>query len=126
VRETNGRYYITCRLDAFIQLDNVGVEFVAKTFQPLVGKTADHNFRETTAFLSLLSHTAEVNHTGVQQLASKLTKVPPNDRQEFGTLAEKLATKAALEYQDFAGPPPLPAATARRTTPLGNPTKGRK
>ena len=30
IRETNGRYYITCRLDAFMHLENVGVELVAR------------------------------------------------------------------------------------------------
>lgn len=125
VRETSGRYYITCRLDAFIQLDNVGVEFVAKTFQPLVGRTADHNFRETTAFLSLLSRTAETNQAGVQQLAGKLTKVDPNDREKLATLAEKVSVKAALEYRDVEGPPPVPAATARRVTPTARPANER-
>jgi hypothetical protein len=126
VRETNGRYYITCRLDAFIQLDNVGVEFVARTFQPLVGKTADHNFRETTAFLSVLSRMAEVNCASIQHMAGKLNKVAPAECEELATLAEKLAAKASLEQREVVGPPPVPTATARRASPPVSPAKGRK
>ena len=126
VREPSGRNYITCRLDAFIQLDNVGVEFVAKTFQPLVGKTADHNFRETTAFLSLLSRTAETNQAGVQQLTGKLKKVDRADREQLSALAEKIAAKSMLEYREVAGPPPVPTASARRVTPASNSVKERK
>ena len=59
VREPNGRYYITSRLDAFMQVEHVGAELLTKTFQPLVGRVADINFTYTTGFLGNLSRTAE-------------------------------------------------------------------
>jgi hypothetical protein len=94
VRETDDKYYITCRLDAFIQLQNVGLEFVARTFQPLVGKTADHNFRETAAFMSMVSRSAERDPRVVQNLATKLTKVPEEDRDQLCDLAKEVALAA--------------------------------
>ncbi len=95
VRETDDKYYITCRLDAFIQLQNVGVELVAKTFQPLVGKTADHNFRETAAFMAMVSRSAEREPRALQHLASMLNKVDDEDREQFCELAQSLSDAAA-------------------------------
>src|SRR5690606_41855295 len=59
VCETNGRYYVTARLDTFLRVDNAGVELVAKLIQGWVGKTVDHNFAETIGFLGSVSRTAE-------------------------------------------------------------------
>jgi len=108
VREPDNKYYITCRLDAFIQLKNVGVELVAKTFQPLVGKTADHNFRETASFMSMISRSAEAKPQALYQLTSKLTKVEDEDREQFAELTHKL-TLAALNRNTAA---PRAAATS--------------
>ena len=95
VRETNGRHYVTSRIDTFIQLDNTGLELLAKTFQPLVGRLADYNFTETAGFLASLSRTAEVNGPGVQRLAAKLTNVEPATRQQFAALAASVGQKSA-------------------------------
>ncbi|MEX0712300.1 MAG: hypothetical protein WD278_08115 [Pirellulales bacterium] len=96
-RETSGRFHVSCRLDAFLQLEHAGVEVLAKTFQPLVGAAADHNFRETTAFLASLSRAAEGNHPGMQTMAARLTNVEAKDREQFAALAEQLAVKSALQ-----------------------------
>jgi hypothetical protein len=119
VRETNDRYYITCRLDAFIQLKNVGVELVAKTFQPLVGKTADHNFRETAAFMALVSRSAETKPDALERLTSKLTKVPDTDRNQFRDIAGELAM-AALERDSSSAN----SSTGKRKTALKPVTSG--
>lgn len=114
VREPNERYYITCRLDTFIQLNNVGVEFVAKTFQPLVGKTADHNFRETAAFLSLVSRSAELKPAALQGLCARLHRVSDDDRDDFCELADQL-TLAAIERQEMQSQATAANPAARRT-----------
>jgi hypothetical protein len=106
VRETDGRYYVTCRMDAFLQVDHLGLEILAKTFQPLVGAAADHNFQETAAFLGSMSRAAEINQPGVQQLIPKLTRVEAGERDLFSTLARQVSTRsAAMEAE---------AATAKR------------
>ncbi len=114
VRETDDKYYITCRLDAFIQLQNVGVEFVAKTFQPLVGKTADHNFRETAAFMSMVSRSAERDPRVVQNLAAKLTKVPDEDREQLCDLAKEIS-QAALDRNSLSVNTQVAPSSQRRT-----------
>jgi hypothetical protein len=111
VRETDGRYYVTSRLDAFMNIEPGGMEFLTKTFQPLVGKIADNNFLQTAGFLGSLSRTAEVNNAGMQRLAKKLTKVQPEVRRQFAQLSDKVAQRAVATGR--AGPAPGRSAQAQ-------------
>jgi hypothetical protein len=94
LRDADGRHYITSRLDSFMHVEPSGVEFLTKTFLPVVGKVADNNFVQTAAFLASVSRTAEVNNPGVQRLASKLSKVQPETRKGFAQVAEQVSQKA--------------------------------
>lgn len=111
VRETDGRYYITTRLDTFLHVEQVGAELLAKTFHPWMGKTADRNFVQSVAFLGSLSKTAEVNSGGVQRLAARLIHVQPEVRSELAELAAKLPGKYAPET---SAKTPDPAKVTRR------------
>jgi hypothetical protein len=95
MHETNGRYYVTNRLDAFIQIDHVGVELIAKSFQPLVSKSADYNFAETSAFLANVSRTAEVNTPVMLRPAEKLTAIAPQVREEFAQVTISVSERSA-------------------------------
>jgi hypothetical protein len=99
MQETNGRHYITNRLDTFIHIDHAGLELIAKTFNPLVAKPVDVNFRETISFVGTVSRTAEVNAAGMQRLANKLTTVEPDIRDEFSRLSMEIGTQAARREQ---------------------------
>lgn len=94
VQESDGNCYITSRLDTFIHVENATVDFLTRTFQPLVGKVADHNFLQTTAFVGSLSRTTQNNHQGVQRLAARLHRVDPKVRREFADLAGEIGQKA--------------------------------
>ncbi len=94
LQEADGRCYVTSRLDSFMNIEPDGVEFLTKTFQPLVGKIADNNFLQTAGFLGSISRTAEVNNPGVQRLARKLDKVQPEVRVQFAQLAGQAAARA--------------------------------
>ncbi len=100
VRDSDGKCYITSRLDTFTHIENVGIEFVTKTLQPLMGKVVDNNFLQTSAFVAGLSKTAETNPRGVRRLAGKLDKVQPEVRQQFALLAYKAAEKAGRNGED--------------------------
>jgi hypothetical protein len=93
--ETNGRPYVTARLDSFILVDRLGAELVAKTIQPLLVKTADHNFVETMKFVSTFSQTAEKNPAGMQRLATKLEKL--DDPTRTGMV--QVCAQVAARYQ---------------------------
>jgi hypothetical protein len=94
VREPDGRYYITNRLDTFLRVEPGGAKLLTKAVQPLMGKTADNNFVQSVAFLGSLSRTAEVNSRGVQRLATKLQHVQPDVRAQLAELAADVAEKA--------------------------------
>jgi hypothetical protein len=95
VRETDGRYYVTSRLDGFLSVEPIGAELLTKTLYPLVAKNADANFIQTVAFVGSLSRTAEVNSHGMQRLAAKLTHVRPEVRQELANVSASVGAKAA-------------------------------
>jgi hypothetical protein len=97
VRETNDRYYITSRLDCFLTIEPAGAELLGRTVSPLMGKTADNNFIQTVGFVGSLSRTAEVNGRGVQRLATQLTHVQPEVRNQFAVLAAKMSASAAAD-----------------------------
>lgn len=103
VRETDGHYYITARLDVFVRLDRGSTaDILAKTFRPLVGMVADHNFTQTMAFIQSLSDAAEKNPRGMLRLAEKLS-VPESTREEFiamtGRVAERAENRRSISLQ---------------------------
>jgi hypothetical protein len=90
------RSHISNRLDVFIQVDNVGVEIVAKTLHPLMGKTADSNFAESTRFVSQVSRVAEKNGPGVQRLVGRLTNIDPSVRNRFSQITASINQRAIM------------------------------
>jgi hypothetical protein len=93
VRETDGRSYITSRMDVFVSVEPGAAELVARTLHPLVGKIVDNNFSQSVAFVGSLSRTSEVNSRGVQRLADKLTHVKPEFRRQLAELAGGVAER---------------------------------
>jgi len=92
LRETDGRYFVTAALDTFVKVDRYGPEVLAKTFQPWVGKVADHNFTETMSFVAKLSQTAERKPDGIERLTQKLTGVHPDVRAKFLEISARMAS----------------------------------
>ena len=91
------RCYISNRLDMFLQLDRAGVELVAKTLHPLLGRTIDTNFSESARFVGQISFVAENNGPGVQRLASRLDNIQPEVRSRFSQIAASINQRAALK-----------------------------
>ncbi len=95
VRETNGRTYITVRVDTFVHIEKMGIELVAKTVQPWISKMADQNFVETLSFVSNFSRTAEKNPQGMQRLAARLSTVDAPTRNELVQICYRTADRYA-------------------------------
>jgi hypothetical protein len=102
VRETNGRYYVTSRMDSFLSIDPSAAEIVTKTLSPVLGKTVDNNFTQTLTFVGSLSRTAELNSRGVQRLGSQLSHVQPEVRDRFVELAAEMPKKQAADGEGRA------------------------
>jgi hypothetical protein len=95
VQETNGRHYVTVRVDSFVKIEQMGVELIAKTVQPWISKTADRNFIETLSFVSNFSRTAEKNPQGMHRLAARLASVDEPTRSELVALCYRTAERYA-------------------------------
>ena len=93
--DTGPTTQVTHRLDMFVQIDNIGADLLAKTLYPLVGKSADHNFVETSRFVGQISQAAETRPNGMQQLANRLTKTDPAVRGQFATLSAAIFNRAS-------------------------------
>lgn len=93
--ETNGRPYVTARLDSFVLVDRWGAEMVAKTIKPILINTADHNFTETMKFVGTFSKTAENNPSGMQRLSERLEKLDEPTRQGMA----RVCAATAARYQ---------------------------
>ena len=118
LQETDGQYYITSRMDTFIQIEHAGVEVLAKTLQMLIHRSADYNFVETAAFLGTVSRTAEANPTGMRRLADKLANLEPNVRDEFAELSMKVGEKARNRQSTSVSQAPLSVVPVSSTQPL--------
>lgn len=105
--ERDGRQYVTSSLDVFVRMENVGIDLVTRTLHPLMGKTADINFRETNRFIGEVSRAAETKYAGIQNLMPKLTNVEPEVLQKFSS------TAAAVNQKARNRPQALPAQGVR-------------
>ena len=94
-KDAEGRYFITSRMDGFVNVDSGGAEMLARVLQPLVVKNVDDNFIQTIAFLGSMSKTAEVNAGGMQRLAGRLAHVQPETRQQLSAVLASVAQRAA-------------------------------
>ncbi|MDO4571291.1 MAG: hypothetical protein Q4D38_12975 [Planctomycetia bacterium] len=103
-----GERFLAIRLDAFMQIENNGVDALAKTFQPVVGRVADHNFAQVAGFLGQLSKTSAENGFGVAAMSERLTRVPVEVQQEFAKVAISVMERADAEALQ---PLPVPVAS---------------
>jgi hypothetical protein len=116
--QRDGRVFVTCQLDTFIQLENGGLEVLAKTLQPVMGKTADYNFVETVKFVSQISAAAERNAPGMERLANRLNNVDPAVRESFIKHTLVVNQRALLRQNVQATPSLLEPRTATPATAL--------
>jgi hypothetical protein len=121
-KTSDGRPIVRCNIDAFLHLENIGASVLAKTFQPLVTTSADHNFRETTAFLASVHRAAESNYSGMQRLTEKLTNVDDEHRRELADITTQLAVRAALAETK----PPTAGSSRSSTATRSAPPRVRK
>lgn len=91
--DNTGKPTAVNQLDVFLKVDNATVGLIAKTIQPLVGPTADHNFVESLKFVQRLNETTAKNGPGVQRMGSRLD-LDPNVRQQFNQVVDVVFQRA--------------------------------
>jgi len=95
VREADGRYFVSGRMDTFIKVENAAVELIARTLKSIVVKSTDENFSESLAFVGKVSRTAEKNPDGMKRLSGRLAKVQPEVLKQFDALTDRVAERAS-------------------------------
>lgn len=101
-----GKPVATSQLDVFLKIENATAGLIAKTIQPVVGSTADHNFVESLKFVQRLNETTSKNGPGVQRMGKKL-KIEPAVREGFNEVIE-LVFQRAINGADTDGTSVLP------------------
>jgi len=89
------------RIDAFLDVDGMGLELVARTLQPLIVRSAAANLEEICIFMETLSAAAARNPAGIERLIARLPRTDPADRATFARLA-RAAGNAAVRDDDPA------------------------
>ncbi|MCL2305763.1 MAG: hypothetical protein FWC43_10510 [Planctomycetaceae bacterium] len=93
-RDEDGDPYVVTQLDAFVKVNNFGVEVFAKMFAPMLGRIADNNFEQTIAFLGNVSEAAQTNPEVIKRLALRLESIRKDVREEFIQVAYHTAQMA--------------------------------
>lgn len=89
-----GGYFVTSRMDAFFRVDHSGVEFMAKTFHPILVKSADTNFMETAKFFSELARVAEARPELLHAWSERMVNISAEDRRGFVAAVDRAAQRA--------------------------------
>ncbi len=97
-----GRTTVSCNMDIFLQLDNLGVDLVARTIQPLMWSTAEQNFAESAKYVSQVSQAAEMNPEGMQDLIGRLPQVDQEVRTQMCTVVDRVAQRADQRWSQTA------------------------
>ena len=110
----NGKPIVIDQLDVFVQVDNAGLDMLTRTLHPLLGRSADMNFIESTRFVERISHTAAANGTGMQLLAARLDNVSPEVQKEFAAISAEIHAKMKSQTQpQLAQRKPSPPANSQ-------------
>ena len=93
----DGRLRQAIQVDAFLDMDGIGLEIVTRTLQPLIARSAAANLHEICLFMSSLSDAAASNPEGVARLANRLKRTVPIDRQALATIARETAQRQKVK-----------------------------
>ena len=78
-----GRTRVSGTLDCFVQLDSLGIDLIARTMSPIIGRSADSNFEQTAQFIAQVSEASERNPSAMLDIAARLPQVNQATRDEF-------------------------------------------
>ena len=118
-RSADGRTIMQCRLDSFVQMDNFGVELIAKTFHTALGNIADHNLREITGFVASVQQAAETAPENLERIAAKCDRIPLQTRHDFMVIADRIYEQAMGRAELAPGPATGAASTTVRRPQTG-------
>ncbi len=113
---TDGRQRQAVQIDAFLEMDGIGLEIVTRTLQPLIARSAAANLHEICLFMASLSDAATTNPEGVVSLADRLPHTVPADRQALAAIARGTAQRQGRQQPTRRAE--VPAGSAASTDRL--------
>ena len=96
---SDGTWRISNSMDVFLQVDQIAVDVVTRTLHPLVGKSAEINFEQSTKFIERVWRTTEENGPGMMRLAHRLDQVQPKVQDKFAALTHEIALKPQRRHR---------------------------
>lgn len=93
--DRDGRERQAVAIDAFLDVDGLGLEIVTRTLQPLIMRSAAANLREICLFISQLTAAAARNPAAMARLTERMERTPAADRRTFAALASGRQSDAA-------------------------------
>lgn len=100
--DESGQTTVSGTLHCFVQLESLGLDLIARTFSPIIGRSADSNFEQTARFISQVSQSSAHNPSAMLDIAARLPQVEPPTRQAFG---HTIMTVARRESESRLGIP---------------------
>ena len=85
--DTQGHPRQAVQIDAFLDVDGLGLEVVTRTLQPLIIRSAAANLHEICLFVTQFAAAAHRSPAGVERLAERMSRTAPQDRQTLARLA---------------------------------------
>lgn len=127
-QDPTGAAIVDSQMDMFLQIDDLGLDVLARTLHPLLGKSTDRNFAESLKFVQRVCRTAEANGPGMQRLAMRMPNVEPQVRGQFAEL--NMAVHRRHVNRSLQQPIPqnagrLTAATRQQLVPTSLDTSNR-
>lgn len=74
-------------IDAFLDVDGLGLEIVTRALQPLIVHSAASNLHEIALFVTQFAAAGARNPGGVARLTERMTRTSPEDRRLLASLA---------------------------------------
>ena len=93
-RDSKGRQRQAVQVDAFLDVDGLGLEIVTRSLQPLIVHSAAANFHEICLFVTQFTSAAARNPQGVARLTRRMARTDPADRTRLAALAAGAGTIA--------------------------------
>jgi hypothetical protein len=115
---TDGRQRQAVQIDAFLDMDGIGLEIVTRTLQPLIARSAAANLHEICLFMASLSDAAMSNPEGVATLAGRLQHTTAADRQALASIARRAAGRRGNPKETTPPATMKPADNERLTVDL--------
>lgn len=112
--DAQGRPQQAVQIDAFLDVDGLGLEIVTRTLQPLIARSAAANLHEICLFVSQFSGAAQRNPAGVERLVERMSHTTPTDRR---TLARLAGGGPSSRSQPAVSPDEMQAELAARWLP---------